>query len=138
MPPEAVDGNGNGIPPAVYAQIAAQINQYTDRPDLFLETIERHDPGFIKSMNEEARAFGKQQRVSRFNFGRVQAYTSLLVQVAAAGVIFYTMLLLAESDKLNFTLLAGLGVLFAVTQSGTAGFLKIVDQISKLWGHGRK
>lgn len=121
-----------GLPPALYAEIVAQINQYTDRPDLLIEAIERHDPGFIKSMNEESREFAKKSRNSKFNFGRVQAYTSVVVQVLAAIAIFYVLILMAQNNHLNIWLLIGLGILFAITQSGMSGFLKIVGQISHM------
>ena len=32
----------------IYAQIANSISNYTNRPDLLMDAIERHDPGFIK------------------------------------------------------------------------------------------
>jgi hypothetical protein len=41
-------------------EIAAQLNHFTDRPDLFLEAIEKHDPGFIKKMNAKLRVFLEQ------------------------------------------------------------------------------
>lgn len=121
-----------GIPPALYAAIIAQVNQYTDRPDLLIETIERHDPGFIKAMNEESREFSRESRRSKFNFGRFQAYTSVAVQVAAAAVVLYVLYRMAENNHLTIWLLIGLGVLFAITQSGVTGFLRIAGQVSKL------
>lgn len=66
LPPARDDATS--VPGNIYADIAAQINQYTDRPDLFLEAIERHDPGFIKGMNDEAREFSRKNRLSRFYF----------------------------------------------------------------------
>jgi hypothetical protein len=127
-----------GIPPAVYAEIVAQINQYTDRPDLLIEVIEKHDPGFIQSMNAESREFSRKSRNSRFNFGRVQAYTSLTVQVGAAATILYVVVLMAQNNSITLSVIVGLGVLFAITQSGMSGFMRIVSQISKFFSGNHK
>lgn len=32
----------------------ALISQYTERPDLLIDTLEKHDPGFIARMNKKA------------------------------------------------------------------------------------
>lgn len=122
-----------GIPPALYAEIVAQINQYTDRPDLLIEVIEKHDPGFIRSMNEESRTFARKARDSKFNFGRAQAYTSLGVQVVAACVVLYVLYLMATTNHLTVWLLVGFGILFAITQSGMSGFLKVISQLGQIF-----
>ncbi|MEM1371876.1 MAG: hypothetical protein AAGG72_06570, partial [Pseudomonadota bacterium] len=31
--------------------VIGDIANYTDRPDLFIEAVEKHDPGFIKEIN---------------------------------------------------------------------------------------
>ncbi|WJR66988.1 hypothetical protein QTA58_22830 [Neorhizobium sp. CSC1952] len=121
-----------GIPPALYAEIIAQINQYTDRPDLLIEVIEKHDPGFIKAMNDEAREFSKKSRTSRFNFGRAQAYTALAIQVLAAIAVLAGLGWLVYSQKLTFGNGLAIGIIYAITQSGTSGFTKIVSQIAQL------
>jgi hypothetical protein len=126
--PPSVNGDQSNVP-NVYAEIAAQITQYTDRPDLLLEVVEKHDPGFIKSMNDEARAFSKKTRNSRFNFGRTQAYVSLAVQVAAALVILAALYQFVTGESVGFLPIVGLGIVFAITQSGIGGFMKIVNQI---------
>lgn len=127
-----------GIPPALYAEIVAQINQYTDRPDLLIEVIERHDPGFIRSMNEEAKEFSKKSRLSKFNFGRAQAYTSLVLQVIAALSVLAVLGWLGYTGKLTFGNAVAIGIVYAITQSGMSGFTKIVSQIAQLFkGTGR-
>jgi len=124
----------NGMPPSVYAEIAAQINQYTDRPDLLLETIERHDPGFIKGMNDETREFAKKSRASRFNFGRAQAYTSLVLSLLVAlgilGCVFYTI----YNNTASAWVIIALAIFYAITQSGLSGFRKIAHQIAEIVG----
>lgn len=116
----------------IYADIAAQITQYTDRPDLFLEAIERHDPGFIKSINDEAREFSRKFRRSRFRFGRFQAYSALLMALCAAGLVLYIIYDLSQRGLLTFWALLGLGIFYAITQSGASGFVKIASQIADI------
>lgn len=126
--PPGAKPDGNGVP-SVYAEIAAQINQYTDRPDLLLEVIEKHDPGFIKGMNDEAREFSRKNRQARFEFGRFQAYASLIVAVVVALGILGIIALLGVLGTLSIWHLLGLAIFYAVTQSGPSGFLKIVSRI---------
>lgn len=84
-------------------------------------------------MNEEAKEFSKKSRLSRFNFGRAQAYVSLVLQVIAAFVILGVIAWIAYSNALNFWVLVGIGILYAITQSGTSGFMKIVSQVVALF-----
>jgi hypothetical protein len=134
-PPKA---SGAPLPPTVYAEIAAQFNQYTHRPDLLLEAIERHDPGFIKGMNDEARKFARKQRVSRFRFGRAQAYASLVVSIIAALSILSILGWLAYTNALTIWIIIGLGIVYAVTQSGPRGFAEVAKSIvNAIRGGGR-
>lgn len=126
IPPEKLDPNGL---PSVYADIAAQITHYTDRPDLLLEVIEKHDPGFIKGMNEEAREFSKTYRESRFRFGRFQSYASAIIAFIVALVIVFIIYSLAMKGDLTAWHLVGFAIFYAVTQSGPSGFMKVVSQI---------
>jgi len=114
----------------IKAEILAQINQYTDRPDLLLETLEKHDPGFIQYMNKLAKE--KQDKTSeiKFKFGKHQAYTSLVIQVIAALSLLSGLILLIYSGKAGFWNLAGLAVLYAVTQGGADGFKKLIEAIA--------
>jgi hypothetical protein len=57
LPPNGTGSASMDVSLTTIVEIAAQLNHYTDRPDLFLEAIERHDPGFIKKMNAEADNF---------------------------------------------------------------------------------
>ncbi|MBO0664172.1 hypothetical protein [Jiella flava] len=130
--PELLLPKEGALPPNVYADIAAQINQYTDRPDLLLETIERHDPGFIKTVNDEAKAFQRIFRLSRFRFGRFQAYTALSISVLAAVAIFGIIAYLAFLGKLTVWMIVAFAIFYAVTQSGIGGFLKIAQHLAEL------
>ncbi|MBO9589569.1 MFS transporter [Devosia sp.] len=126
IPPGKTEPNGT---PSIYAEIAAQINQYTDRPDLLLEVIEKHDPGFIKEMNAEARDFSRKSRNSRFEFGRFQAYGSTILAMCVAVAIIALLFTLAIMGMLDFWQILGLAIFYAVTQSGPSGFIKVVKSI---------
>lgn len=135
LPP---DGNKDAGSAAIYAEIAAQINQYTDRPDLLLEVVEKHDPGFIKSMNEESREFARESRRSRFVFGKIQAYSAIAISALAALVVLLCLWYLIETEQAGFLTFIGLAIFYAITQGGLKGFLKIIDgvrhAIAKLQG----
>jgi hypothetical protein len=81
-------GDGEGEPegrrPAVFPEIVAQINEYTNRPDLLIGIIEKFDPGFVKRMNAATEQFSEKSRNARFKFGLLQAYTSLVIGALAA------------------------------------------------------
>lgn len=130
LPP--VRGDSTGVPPNIYAEITAQISQYTDRPDLLLEVIEKYDPGFIKGMNEESREFSRRSRISRFRFGRFQAYGSAIVAFLVAFSILTIILVMALDGSLTFLHLLGFGIFYAITQSGPSGFKRVIDQIVKV------
>lgn len=130
-------GNNNG---AVYADIAAHITQYTDRPDLFLEVIEKHDPGFIKKFNHAALEHSEQTHQGRFRFGKRQAYASLGVQVTSALVILAGFILMVVKGQVSFFSMLGVAIFYAVTQGGIRGFSRIIQAcekaISKIKGAG--
>lgn len=54
----------------IYAQIAESISNYTNRPDLLLDAIEKHDPGFIKRLTKSAQEYSEKLRNDRFYFGK--------------------------------------------------------------------
>ena len=62
----------------------ALVSNFTERPDLLIAEVEKHDPGFIKRMNGSAQSHSERFREVGFKFGRRQAYMSLTVQVIAA------------------------------------------------------
>jgi hypothetical protein len=89
-------------------EIAAQLNHFTDRPDLFLETIEKHDPGFIKKMNAQAESFSRTSRDARFRFGQAQAYAALGVSVIGALATLSAVMYLIATNQAGFWSLVGL------------------------------
>lgn len=107
--------------------ILALISNHTERPDLFLEVVEKHDPGFIKRMNENAEAGAQEFKRARFNFGRNQAYVTLAVQVIVAlalvGLAFVALL----TNQLSFWLLIAIAIFYAVAQGGTHGFMEVIS-----------
>lgn len=129
IPPDEPDDSPTGARPAIYAEIIAQFNKYTDRPDLFLETIEKADPGFIKRLNEEAERFSRRHRDARFRFGRHQAYVALGVGALAAvgliGAVYY----LIATRQAGFGALVGIALLYAVTQGGASGFASLISSL---------
>lgn len=131
LPPEDSGDNNHSteIPTNI---LLAQISNYTNRPDLFLETIEKHDPGFIKRMNEDAEEFSKTTRKSMFNFGRLQAYTGLAVSFIAAVTLLGLTFAAVFFNNIGFFQTISLAIFFAITQSGTKGFGAIASQIAKI------
>lgn len=119
-------------------EVLALIAHYTDRPDLFLETVEKHDPGFIKRMNENAEANAKEFRRSRFRFGRFQAYTSLAVQVIAALFTFAMLGFASYVDRLDFLTIIAFTGFYAVAQGGRNGFVQIAKGIAGYFSGKRK
>lgn len=115
--------------PAVYADIVAQFNKYTDRPDLFLEAVEKADPGFIKRMNAEAERFSRKNRDANFKFGRAQAYVAMVISAFAAigliGAVFY----LISTMQASFWTVVGIALLYAVTQGGSSGFASLIASL---------
>lgn len=121
----------------VFADITAQISQYTDRPDLLLEVIEKHDPGFVASINKDAAEFSKKTRDTRFNFGKHQAYGSLAVQVIAALALIGAVFFLIHTNNFNFSNALGIAIIYAVSQGGIRGFLKIISGVTDAIGKGK-
>lgn len=112
IPPSRSDGDGESRP-AIYADILAQFNQYTDRPDLFLEAVERHDPGFIARINSEARELSTKSRLARFKFGLIQSYTALCVSAGAAIGLLLVAVMLVIYKQSGFWEFVGLAIFFA-------------------------
>lgn len=123
LPPDGTGGT---------ADVLAIIANYTERPDLLLEVVEKHDPGFIKRMNENAEASAKEFRQSRFRFGRVQAYSTLAVQVIAALATFGFIGYALANGMLSFWLLIAFAVFYAIAQGGRGGFMEIARGLAAL------
>jgi hypothetical protein len=111
--------------------ILAQISQYTERPDLFLETLEKHDPGFIKRLTENSKDLSQLAQKSRFNFGRIQAYASLFIQIISAAIVLGGVAYLIYDKQASFTIIVALAIFYAITQGGSGGFNRIIHSISE-------
>ena len=115
---------------AVGDNYIALISQYTERPDLLIDALERHDPGFIKKMNEIAAARADRMSGAKFWFGGVQAYAGLFVSVAAAAVLLASIVFMVVNGKIEFWSVIALAVFSAVTQRGPSGFVELCKGIA--------
>jgi hypothetical protein len=134
LPPERDQDQGENA--GLSQTWLAQVNNYTDRPDLLIAEIEKHDPGFVKRMNDAAEKDSAELRSARFKFGKVQAYAALGVSVVAAlavlGAIFY-----AIHSGAGFGTLIALAAVYAVSQGGSRGFSRLVEAVSEHIGRGK-
>lgn len=127
IPPEASSGSTDlGSESA----ILALISNYTDRPDLLIAEVEKHDPGFIKRMNQSAEAHAERLREGKYHFGKYQAYATLGIQILAAFVVL-GLFTLAIWKSAGFWTIIALVIAYSVTQSGVAGFTKIANACSR-------
>lgn len=131
--------NGEVLPPkpaenddgALNQAFLALVNNYTDRPDLLIAEIEKHDPGFVKRMNDASEKDASTQREARFRFGRFQAYLGSIVSVVAA--IFVLVIVgLAVWKEQGFGTIVALGLFYAITQGGSVGFSRLIDSATAL------
>lgn len=133
LPPEgsaAVEGATN---------ILALVDNYTDRPDLLVAEIERHDPGFVKRMNASSEAHSESYRTERLTFGKNQAYVALgVAAVAALAILVFVGIAVVRGA--GFWTIIALAVFYAVTQGGPGGFARLiegcVDAIKRFSGKG--
>ncbi|SFD16932.1 hypothetical protein [Salipiger profundus] len=132
LDPEVLNGLSGNDEQAGYIQnILALVDNYSDRPDLLIAEIEKHDPGFVKRMNEASERDSEELRKSRFKFGRFQAYVGVGISVLAAIAVLAAVVL-AVINAAGFGTIIALAVLYAVTQGGTRGFRKIIDSVVDL------
>ena len=137
--------------------IQALINNYTNRPDLLIAEIEKHDPGFVARMTASAAAHGDRQRQDKLTFAKMQAYTALGLQVIAGLVLQHAhgrpdqaaqtehhrgvegngelasiaYAVMSEHGNLFWTII-GLALFYGVAQSGSAGFSNIASSIGRV------
>ena len=109
----------------------AQVSNYTDRPDLLLAEIEKHDPGFVKRMNEASERDAAEMRKARFRFGERQAYAGLTVSVLAALALLATVFIAVWNEQGFWTIIA-LGLVYAITQGGSRGFNRLIEGIQQM------
>ena len=130
LPPDELGPNETG-PGAATQILLAEVKNYTDRPDLFLETVERHDPGFIKRLNADAQTHAGKLRHSTFNFGRFQAYTVLFVQVVLSFATIGVLAMAVIYNQAGASTIISLGVVLAIILSGPSGFGAIAETIER-------
>jgi len=112
--------------------LVAMISNYTDRPDLLIAEIEKHDPGFVKRMNEGTEARAERSETARFYFGKRQAYASLALSIFAAVFVLGLLAALIMTQQATFWNIMGVGLVYAITQGGSFGFNRIIDAIAAL------
>ena len=103
----------------------ALISQYTERPDLLIGELEKHDPGFIRRMNEQAEQRNIKMSNVRFRFGGIQAYAGLTVSIIAASTVLGILAFAVVQNTAGFWLIVGLAVFYAVSQGGPSGFVEL-------------
>jgi len=80
-------------------------------------------------MNEATEIHAKEERAARFKFGRFQAYVALVVSgIAALGAVGLIALLIVNGAA-SFGTIIAMGLVYAVTQGGASGFIKLIDAI---------
>jgi hypothetical protein len=104
----------------------ALISQYTDRPDLLIDALERHDPGFVKEMNANSKKRSERTAEAQFYFGRNQAYAGLAVSVVAAIIILGILAFAVIEGTAGFGIIVALALFYAVTQGGPSGFMALI------------
>lgn len=134
LPPEP--DHGNAEPSGLSQTWLAQVNNYTDRPDLLIAEIEKHDPGFVQRMNAAAEKDSAELRSARFKFGKVQAYVSLIISGFAALALLAAVFF-ALSRGAGMGSLLALGAFYAITQGGSRGFTRLVEAVSELIGRNK-
>lgn len=131
LPPENIEAKADDT--GLSQAFMAFVSNYTDRPDLLIAEIEKHDPGFVKRMNAAAEKDSAELRAARFSFGKHQAYSALVVSVIAAismlGAVFY-----ALSKGAGFWTLIGIGAIYGISQGGSRGFSRLAEAVSDLIG----
>ncbi len=126
LPPEKEKPSSN-----TRVDIRALIAHFSERPDLMLGAIEKHDKGFIKRMNKRIEADEIRTRESRFQFGKYQAYTSLVIRVMAALFCLYLLYLAVTGGGLAFFVIIAVTVFYAISQNGTEGFYEIAKALAQ-------
>lgn len=129
LPPN--DATADNSDASLTQNYLALVSNYTDRPDLLIAEIEKHDPGFVRRMNQASERDAKELRDERFKFGKIQAYAGLSVSVFAAGAVLF-LIGVAVFKELGFWTIIALGLIYAITQGGSAGFMRLIESMSEM------
>ena len=105
-----------------------QINDFTQNPDLFIETLEKHDPGFIKKVNSITIENAKQDQDFRNKFGKFQAWISLFIASTMAYLSFGILIILIMVHQFNLLNCIGVGFIYAVTQGKSRAFYLVIEK----------
>ena len=103
----------------------ALISQYTERPDLLIGELEKHDPGFVKRMNQKTAEHSDRMANARFWFGGIQAYAGLAVSIIAALTVLALLAYSIINANAGFWLIVGMAVFYAISQGGPSGFVEL-------------
>ena len=123
-------------PDLAKSNFLAVISQYTERPDLLIDTLEKHDPGFVKRMNAAAQNRAEKSSAARFRFGQIQAYVGLGIASIASLLVIGALFFMIFLGHTSILAILGLAVFFAVTQGGASGFMTIIRSIATMVGKG--
>lgn len=112
-------------------QIYQHFADYTERPDILIDALEKHDKGFVKKLNRITLDDLEKDKNDRFLFSKRQAYISLgissIAAIALLGLAFY----MVFKGIIGFLPFLGLAVFYAVTQSGFEGLGAIAAALAK-------
>lgn len=134
---EVVEGDAPNIA-AGSDYYLAQIANYTERPDLLIAEIEKHDSGFVKRMNERSEEIAEQTREARFKFSERQAYLTLGLQgIAALAVLALAFVIALTRDDVFWPLVA-LIAFYAVSQGGRNGFISVIGMLGDFFKRGSR
>jgi|GEM_PF-6736184 len=106
--------------------------QYQERPDLLIEALEKHDPGFVQRMNKLTEERTARSSDATLRFQEWQAY--FIIGLSVLGVCFLLGLfsVLAYQGKINLTVGLLIIILISVIQSGPSGLMAISGAVVRL------
>ncbi len=126
--------DGAPMPPAGNSQWLALVSNYTERPDLLIDALERADPGFVARMNAATEKRAERTDEARFKFGERQAYAGLTLSWLGGAAILGLICFHVAFGEPTFWAIFALGIVYAITQSGTAGMARFVETIARIAG----
>ena len=109
--------------------------EYTERPDLLVDAMEKYDPGCTKEINTQLREqldleIQAQKDLAEFN--KTNAYRCMYQSEIAAGSVILAIFVLIIMKAATFFNILALGILYAITQGGEIGFRKIAESVGDI------